>query len=403
MEGEYSKNKKLLERKFILWTIQNDLASALGKKTQPIEISVIVDDKPSEAIQDSEKKESSIIADQQQKIGAKNYNTITFLLILLIVFVIGGILFYQFVGSRRINITSDDIPRVGKVDLLKDKDKVDTPIVVLDATSSDNIEDISTSTDFLNATTTITSPTDTFNTTTIISTTTFSTTTNATTSISTSTFTSTSTPEVKQPRSLIPADLVQTIEITNLNQIWDRIEEYSQKLYDQDIKLVRLVFVLNDDLGPRAPTLEEFIGGFGFSMPRNILAKTSSKVYNFFLFKQDENFQNIDFKTRSALLMEIEDNSDFITLVRDWENFILADLTPRFFLKIIPGKSRSIGFQDSQYPSKESSMIFRFANYPDPDVSIDYMIDTSRKIFLLAGSREASWYIVDKIKKISQQ
>lgn len=394
MEGEYSKNKKLLERKFILWTIQNDLDSALGKKTQPIEISIIVDDKPSKAIQAPEKKESNIIADQQ-KIVVKNYNTITFLLILLIVFIIGGILFYQFVGSRRINITSDDIPRVGNVDLVKDKDKVDMSVVILDATSSDNMGDISTSTAFLTTTTTITFPTSTVNTTTISGTPA-----NATTSISTSTFTSTTTPEVKQPRSLIPADLVETIEVANLSQIWDRIEEYSQKLYDQDIKLVRLVFVLNDDLGQRAPTLEEFIGGFGFSIPRNILTKTSNKVYNFFLFKQDENFQNIDFKTRSVLLMEIEDDSDFITLVRDWENFILADLTPRFFLKIIPGKSRSIGFQDTQYPSKENSMIFRFANYPDPDVSIDYMIDTSRKIFLLAGSREASWYIVDKIKDI---
>lgn len=390
MGGEHSQNNKTLERKFILWTIQNDLDGAVGKKTQPSEISIIIESKAPKNKAIPGKVAPDNVTDQQKTTTPRVSNTVIYWLILLIVFIVGGILVYQFVGSRRIDIATD-IPRVGNIDLDKneDKTKFDVPIVFRDATST-----TPTSTDLLASTTVAT--TTTINTTTVnLSTTTIDTTTTA----DVAEITSTSTPEVEQARSLIPADLVETIEITSLSQIWEKIEEYSHRLYGQDIKLIRLVFVLNDDLGARAPTLEEFIGGFGFSIPRSILTKVNQTLYNFFLFNQDEHFKDIDLKTRSVLLMAVQDQSGLIGLAREWEDFILADLAPRFFLKLTPGKSRSDHFQNSEYYSMEDTMTFRFMNYPDPDVSIDYMIDAARNIFLIAGSRQAAWYVTDAIIK----
>ncbi len=402
MEGENKQQRKVLERKFILWTIQNDLDVALGRKTQPSEISIVVDDKASRTNLSAQTTQSDNITAQKKVLTPKVSNTATYLLILLIVFITGGILVYQFVGSRRIDV-GIDIPKVGNIDLDKDNDgkKIEVPVVFPYATSSDKDFDVlATSSDLLVSTTTKASTSIVSTTTVSISTTTTTTTTAAVVGTTTEAIVSTSTIGFfKQARSLIPADLVETIEITALNQIWEKIEVYSQKIYDENIRLIRLTFILNDDFGPREPTLEEFIGGFGFVIPRNILAKSNQNVYNFFLFKQDEHFQEIDLKMRSVLLIEIKENEGLRELTREWESFILSDLAPRFFLKITPKKSRSDSFQDSEYTSKESTMTFRFMNYPEPDVSIDYMIDVKRGILLLAGSRQAAWYVADKLIK----
>lgn len=411
---------KNLERRFYLWTMRNDFDVASSKVTKPSEIIIKID---AESLAKQKKSYESLPeSDRSGKIGKTN-NSITYLLIILLFSGVTGIFVYQYLSSKQLEI-NPYVPNIststGRIDDgFVNKPIFPTGLISTSSTSTVNLNKQSTSTivstttinnnstssKIITTSTNTTTPTSTLSNSINKNNTTSSTSTIAQDNLSTSTIKTTSTSteiQVKYAISLIPADKVEVVQIDSLNQIWDKIQEYVAKDYQSE-RLIRLVFIVNDELGKREPSLDEFIGGFGFSIPSNIKAKLDPKIYNYFIFTQKENFGTPKISNkRSVLLLKTKGNSEIYSLISQWESFILSDLVPRFFLKITPQSSYSKIFQDSQYQYKENTMTFRFMNFPEPDISIDYVLDKVRNLLLLTTSRESAWYTEDLIRKYQQ-
>ena len=116
-------------------------------------------------------------------------------------------------------------------------------------------------------------------------------------------------------------------------------------------------------------------------------------------YGQEESFNDnlpaSEVPKRIVFIVEVEDISKILDLMRRWEPTIAQDI--KDVLELDPTKRASQNFLDNQH---QGTMI-RYQNFPFPDKSIDYAVVSSltdKHYLIITNSRESAYSPIDKIK-----
>lgn len=118
-----------------------------------------------------------------------------------------------------------------------------------------------------------------------------------------------------------------------------------------------------------------------------------------FLYGQEEVFEEESnreiAKKRLVLIVEVNDTSQVLEVMKSWEATMANDL--KILFNLDPSRQASAEFIDNE----RRGVMIRYKNFPLPDKSLDYSIVTSltgRYYLIITNSRESMYSPADKIR-----
>lgn len=126
----------------------------------------------------------------------------------------------------------------------------------------------------------------------------------------------------------------------------------------------------------------QIIESLEITIPDNVSNKLSEQ-HTYFIHAQQQ-------QTRAGLIVEIDNQENLETSLKDWEAEIISDLNPLFLNQKLDEPATE-NFQDNTYKNID----IRYMNFPDPGLTIDYAIVND--YLVITTSREGMYKLIDVI------
>ncbi len=197
------------------------------------------------------------------------------------------------------------------------------------------------------------------------------------------------------PKKLISGQFEETLNYTDKEELRQSLKSALAKEiregYFKNIFIKKVVDVKESYL-----TLDEFLAGFGNSMPQDVRANLADD-YNLLVYQQKQGdqaspFQEQDFTANKRLLLvvSIKDKEQLQKALLSWEKTLVNDL-PVLFLDKNIGQPQTESFQENFY----RGTLVKYQNFSDPSLSLDYVIVDG--LLLITTSRESAFASLDRM------
>ena len=188
--------------------------------------------------------------------------------------------------------------------------------------------------------------------------------------------------EVTIPAPLIPVDETKIIRI-DINASFENLLRNEANTEQQTKTITRIVPMFspnNEDKEVLA--FNELIQKLGIAIYPYILPEFKTN-YTLFLYGQDKG-------KIIGMVVEANNPNNVKEQAKYWEATMAEDLKNMFLFKK-PGEPTTKSFKNNTY----KSVLIRYINFPNPDLTIDYAIINN--LFILSTSRESMYNIIDRL------
>lgn len=188
------------------------------------------------------------------------------------------------------------------------------------------------------------------------------------------------------PKPLLPIPAT-TRSIASIEEARVELHElFAQR--DTSGTLRALAIKLENAQETRYLSLSDIAAALDITFPENVLASVNSNSFTLFLFNNPE-----DGSTRAGLAFQVTDANALAQAMAQWEAAMPSDLDP---LLLSLGKTEEP--DDLRFKTTvRKGLTNHYLNFPGPATSVDYTVDPSRKIMLLATSRDTMYAAIDSL------